>query len=284
MKSILLVIIVGLVIFSAYQTIQNGTEGTEMLFLPAYAAETIPQSLHGYETSGGKYSQVWLEWNDLKLVNATITLPDKEWNAIIIPLEITKYSNSDDGTMSMFSQINKFTQIMFTGKYIDEGVMQIDARLSMDGMIIPFQYIANVTTTEYEPILDLEVRTSPLNLIEIGTVNSISVTTHDMEDYKKKYEGLEMTMEITRGDKTIFTKTGKSDKFGRWIPEFVVTWPEYHPAFCYDVLITAQHKDQTFTVSEDFMVFIIGNFEKAVLETPDLFDQPSLNSDSKCNS
>ena len=118
-------------------------------FIPAYG-EIMPDSFHGYETIGGNYSQIWLDWNGANIVNATMTLPDRNWNNIVIPLEITKYSHTDNG-ISMFSQINKFAQILFTGNYIDSNTMLLDARLSIkDNGIVRLQYIGDIISKEIE--------------------------------------------------------------------------------------------------------------------------------------
>lgn len=237
--------------------------------VPSVFADTIPQSLHGYETSGGEYSQIWIEFEDLEIKSVKFSLPDistEEWiPPLVYDLPNPKYS-TDDNTFTILSSLSPKVMAMFSGKYLDENTVLIDGRISFhdeksrrsisDMNIMKLQYIANVTNKEIDvPPQQITIlgKYQDVVFFRIGEYN-IQLNTVDADNHLVKIGGVKISYTVTRDGVILDSGGGYTTRLGVFNDSVTINTSKFLPNACYHLNITAAKDGQVTEITEDFSV------------------------------
>lgn len=139
-------------------------------------------------------------------------------------------------------------------------------------------------TGRYEPVkklVQLSTNFDTVDSIFLNEEYSPNVSVVNSQRFTEKISDASMTLQVLRDGKIMREFSGETNSMGKWNPVLRVSYPEFYPSFCYDVIITAQYGNLTSIVHDDFMVVTTVKYWES--DTEYSISQQRIESDYDCN-
>jgi len=233
----------------------------------------IPESITGFEKSGGELSTFHLELENMDIASGFFTLPNPEtWEPITFEFRHLDTTYTENG-FSFLSQYNKLLAFFVSGEKIDENTYDVTIYIKeKDENVMKLEYFANATLIDYEKPIELSMLIDHQDRIQMHRDYNPHIYVRESGVGQKD---VNILMEIyDQSGKFVVQKLGKTTSLGYWAAPLIIKNTDFRAWSCYDVLITAEYKGKVIQSEFDFKVTPDGNYKRSDIIYAD---------DQKCN-